>query len=49
MPTFDEIELGDDLPEEHPDVSMETVRRFVSPTTTPPRRRACPGHWCRAS
>jgi acyl dehydratase len=24
-----EIELGDELPEERPDVSMETVRRFV--------------------
>jgi acyl dehydratase len=23
------VELGDELPEEHPDVSMETVRRFV--------------------
>jgi hypothetical protein len=29
MPTFDEIELGDDLPEERPDVSMAMVRRFV--------------------
>jgi acyl dehydratase len=27
--TIDDVELGDDLPEEHPDVSLETVRRFV--------------------
>jgi len=26
---IDEVELGDDLPEERPDVSLETVRRFV--------------------
>lgn len=26
---IDEIEIGDELPEEHPDVSLETVRRFV--------------------
>ena len=26
---IDDVELGDDLPEEHPDVSLETVRRFV--------------------
>ena len=26
---IDEVELGDELPEERPDVSLETVRRFV--------------------
>ena len=26
---FDEVELGDELPEEHPDVSMERVRKFA--------------------
>ena len=25
----EDVELGDELPEEHPDVSLETVRRFV--------------------
>ena len=45
------IELGDELPEERPDVSLETVKRFVkaaqmdfppSPTTSTPAPRACP-------
>jgi acyl dehydratase len=27
-PRFEEVELGDELPELHPDVSMENVRRF---------------------
>ena len=26
---IDDVELGDELPEERPDVSLETVRRFV--------------------
>lgn len=26
----DDVELGDELPEERPDVSLETVRRFVA-------------------
>ena len=26
---FSEVELGDDLPETHPDISMEKVRLFV--------------------
>ncbi len=26
---IDDVELGDELQEEHPDVSLETVRRFV--------------------
>lgn len=26
---LDQVELGDELPEEQPDVSLETVRRFV--------------------
>jgi acyl dehydratase len=26
---IEDVELGDELPEEHPDVSLETVRRFV--------------------
>lgn len=26
---IDEIEIGDELPEERPDVSLETIRRFV--------------------
>lgn len=29
MPAFDEIELGDDLPVEHPDLSMAAIRRFT--------------------
>ena len=33
--TFDEVELGDDLPEEHPDVSLERVRQFVGATDMP--------------
>jgi len=27
--TFDDVELGDDLPDTSPDVSLERVRRFV--------------------
>ncbi|MPY92542.1 MAG: hypothetical protein GEV08_05575 [Acidimicrobiia bacterium] len=27
--SFDDVELGDDLPETHPDVSLERVRQFV--------------------
>jgi acyl dehydratase len=27
--TFDDVELGDELPETHPDVSIEKVRQFV--------------------
>ena len=30
--SFDGVELGDDLPEVHPDVSMATVRRFTKAT-----------------
>jgi acyl dehydratase len=26
---IEDVEIGDELPEEHPDVSLETVRRFV--------------------
>ena len=29
MPRFEEIEIGDDLPETPADLSMETVRRFA--------------------
>jgi len=29
MPAFEEIEIGDDLPEVQADLSMETVRRFA--------------------
>jgi hypothetical protein len=29
---FDDVELGDDLPTEHPDVSMDKVREFVEVT-----------------
>lgn len=27
--TFEDVELGDELPETHPDVSLEQVRKFV--------------------
>lgn len=27
--TFEDVELGDDLPDTHPDVSLERVRQFV--------------------
>ena len=36
--TFDEVELGDELPEEHPDVSLERVREFVGATDMPSGR-----------
>ncbi len=50
---IDDVELGDELPEERPDVSLETVQRFVKaaadglpPLHRPrarPAPRACPG------
>lgn len=33
--TFDDVELGDDLPETHPDVSLEKVRLFVEASGMP--------------
>lgn len=30
--TFDQVELGDELPEQNPDVSLDTVRRFAGAT-----------------
>jgi acyl dehydratase len=27
--TFDDVELGDELPDSHPDVSLDQVRKFV--------------------
>ena len=50
---IDDVELGDELPEEHPDVSLETVRAVreggarwtsrASPTTRRPQAEGLPG------
>jgi hypothetical protein len=55
---FEDVELGDELPEMLPDVSLERVRAFVAATgmnlprfTDHEHARAegCPARWCRAS
>lgn len=38
-PRFGEVELGDDLPDYHPDVSLSTVRRFATKASYMPAPR----------